>query len=116
MVFTKSLKGRYSFKYMLKKGKYISRNNITTYYIKNKWNENENFLGICVSKKHGNSVERNKLKRWAREAYKEIENDLNKGYKIIILYKKNVEIENINFHILKEELISCLKETEIHVK
>lgn len=115
MVFTKSLKERYSFKYMLKKSKYISAKNITVYYLKDKKCTEENFLGICVSKKHGNSVIRNKLKRWVREAYKEIEKELNSGYKIIVLYKKNISVNCIDFHVLKEELNNCLRETEIYI-
>ena len=115
MVFTKSLKERYSFKYMLKKSKYISKEYITVYYLKDKNKTEENFLGICVSKKHGNSVVRNKLKRWVREAYKELEPAIKKGYKIIVLYKKNINTENINFHVLKDELNSCLKEAEIYL-
>ena len=114
MVFTKSLKGRYSFKYMLKKSKYISSKNITVYYLKDRKYTEENFLGICVSKKHGNSVVRNKLKRWVREAYKEIEIKLNKGYKIIVLYRKNISVVCVDFHAIKEELYNCLKETEIY--
>jgi len=115
MVFTKSLKERYSFKYMLKKSKYISKEYITIYYLKEKNNNEENFLGICVSKKHGNSVVRNRLKRWAREAYKELESGLSKGYKIIVLYKKNIEANDINFHVVKEELHSCLKEAKLYI-
>lgn len=114
MVFTKSLKGRYSFKYMLRKSKYISNNNITVYCLKNRDDLEENFLGICVSKKHGNSVIRNKLKRWVREAYKEIETNLNKGYKIIVLYKKGIDVDNVDFHVIKEELIYCLKGHNIY--
>lgn len=115
MVFTKSLKERYSFKYMLKKSKYISKEYITVYFLKDKNIEDENFLGICVSKKHGNSVARNRLKRWVREAYKEIEPNINKGFKIIVLYKKNINVDNIDFHVLKEELNNCLKETELYI-
>lgn len=115
MIFTKSLKEKYSFKYMLKKSKYISSEYITVYYLKNKNNKEKNFLGICVSKKHGNSVTRNKLKRWVREAYKELETNICKGYKIIVLYKKNINVGNINFHSLKKELYNCLKETELYV-
>lgn len=113
MVFTVSLKGKYSFKYMLRKSKYISNNNITVYYLKDKVYTDTNFLGICVSKKHGNSVVRNRLKRWVREAYKEIEYDINKGYRIIVLYKKNICVEEIDFHVIKDEIIHCLKEAEI---
>lgn len=115
MVFTKSLKGRYSFKYMLRKSKYISSNNITVYCLKNRDNSEENFLGICVSKKHGNSVVRNKLKRWVRESFKELESNINKGYKIIVLYKKNIDVDNVTFKIIKEEVVNCLKGHDIYI-
>ncbi len=114
MVFTKSLKGRYSFKYMLKRSKYISNENITVYFLNDRNNEETNFLGICVSKKHGNSVVRNRLKRWAKEAYKEIEESICKGYKIIILYKKGIEVDKIDFHVIKKEIIYCLNEAGIY--
>lgn len=109
MVFTKSLKGQYSFKLIFKRGEYISKDNVTVYIFQNKKYENNNFLGICVSKKHGNSVIRNRLKRWVREAYKEIEKDLKKGYNIIILYKKNIDVDKLNFNIIKTELSECTK-------
>ncbi len=113
MVFTKSLKGQYSFKVIFKRGEYISNNNITLYILKNRKYENNNFLGICVSKKHGNSVVRNRLKRWAREAYKEIEKDLNKGYNIIILYKKNIDVSKLDFYCVKKELKESLEKLGI---
>lgn len=115
MVFTKSLKGRYIFRYMLRKSKYISKQNITIYYLKDKNSINENFLGICVSKKHGNSVVRNKLKRWVREVYKEVESNLIKGCKIIVLFKKNINVDDIDFHVLKEEFTYCLEEAGIYI-
>ena len=108
MVFTKSLKGQYSFKVIFKRGEYVSNNNVTVYVLKNRKYENINFLGICVSKKHGNSVVRNKLKRWVREAYKEIENDLDKGYNIIVLYKKNIDVSKLDFCCIRKELTECL--------
>lgn len=115
MVFTKSLKERYSFKYMLKKSKYVSKEYITMYYLKDKNNTEENFFGICVSKKHGNSVVRNRLKRWAREVYKNLEANICRGYKIIVLYKKNIKVNDINFHVLEKELYNCLKEAELYI-
>lgn len=110
MVFTKSLKGSYYFKKCLRKGKYSSSANITTYVLDNKKNKTNNYLGICVSKKHGNSVVRNRLKRWAKEAYKELEYAMFKGKQIIILYKKNIDINDLSFHTIKNELEqNCLK-------
>ena len=113
MVFTKSLKGRYTFKLVFKRGKYTSNKYITLYTLKNTNNDSENCLGICVSKKHGNSVTRNRLKRWAKEAYKEIEKSLKKGYYIIVLYKKNIEVENLDYTVIKQEIEECMKEQEM---
>ena len=112
MLFTKPLKGRYLFKVMFKKGKYISDQNITVYVLPSK--EEKNFLGICVSKKHGNSVVRNKLKRWVREAYKVIEKDVRVGYNIVVLFKKNVLIKDLSYEKIKEELSNCLEKQGLY--
>lgn len=108
MVFTSSLKGRYLFKKILKRGKYSSNENITVYVMKN--NSENNYLGICVSKKHGNSVVRNRLKRWVREGYKELENDIFRGNNIIVLFKKNIDVKILNFFKVKEEMYNSMKE------
>ena len=113
MKYTKSLKGSINFKRVLKQGNYVSSKNICIYLkrnneMKNYFNdtnkEKTNYLGICVSKKHGNSVVRNKLKRWVREAYHSTEEKIKKGYSIVILYKKNIDVKNINYLIVKDEI------------
>ena len=104
MRYTKSLKGSVNFKRVLKQGKYVSGNIISVYTRETALKKNENYLGICVSKKHGNSVTRNKLKRWVREAYYSFEENLKKGYSIIVLYKKNIDIQNVTYFDLKEEI------------
>ena len=87
MKFTLRLKKNRIFRYVLKKGKYSkSGKYLTLHYTKNKGNSSLNFFGVCVSKKNGNSVCRNKLKRWAREAYKLEEYKLRRGVNIIFLY------------------------------
>ena len=114
---TISLKKTFDFRKTLNYGQFAGGEYIAVYILKRKSYEkqNQNLFGICVSKKHGNSVVRNRLKRWAREAYKELESGLSKGYKIIVLYKKNIEANDINFHVVKEELHSCLKEAKLYI-
>lgn len=107
MINTKPLKGGNVFKIVLRKGKYESGKFITIYILKSK-KDNDNYLGICVSKKHGNSVVRNKLKRWVREGYTNIEQNIEKGFNIIVLYKKNIEIEKLTYNVVKDEISKLL--------
>ena len=76
----------------------------------------KNFLGICISKKNGNSVQRNKMKRWIREIYKQEEPNLKKGYNIVVLYKKSTTIDKINYFILEKEVKNCLEELGLYEK
>lgn len=112
MRYTKSLKGSVNFKRVLKQGRYVSHKNIAI-YVKKNLDDSSNLLGICVSKKHGNSVVRNKLKRWVREGYYEIENNLLKGYNIVILFKKGIDINNINYFIIKDEIKDLFIKNEL---
>ena len=113
MKYTNSLKGSVNFKRVLKQGIYTSSNNITMYVKKTLTQENKNLLGICVSKKHGNSVIRNKLKRWAKEAYYTYENRIDKNYAIIILYKKEIDINNLSFNVVKDEMRDLFIKNEL---
>ncbi len=111
---TYSIKKNKVLKYILKKGIYNTQNYIVVHYTKNDINSNYNNFAVCVSKKNGNSVQRNKLKRWAREVYKNEEDKLKKGYNIIILYKKTTIIDNLNFNDIKNDIINCFKELKLY--
>ena len=104
MKYTKSLKGSVNFKRVLKQGRYVSGSNVAIYVKRNNLDEEKNLLGICVSKKHGNAVVRNKLKRWAREVYYSLENELDKKYNIVILYRKGIDVKKLNYFVLKDEI------------
>ena len=114
MKFTLRIKDSRVFKYILRKGKYRKNKNICVHITKNKGHFN--YFGVCVSKKNGNSVNRNKLKRWAREVYKVNENSLKRGYNIVIIYMKNATVCDLNYNMLKEEIYSCFKELNLYEK
>lgn len=110
---TTMLKSRYEFKKTLHRGRYFNNNNIVVYVLSNNLS-NKNKLGICISKKNGGSVQRNKLKRWAREIYKDLEPFIKKQYNVIVLYKKTANIQNTSFKDVKEELIKSFKKLNIY--
>ena len=113
MRYTKSLKGNINFKRVLKQGKYVSGKNLAIYVKRNDFQCEMNLLGICVSKKHGNSVVRNKLKRWVREAYYSLEKEVDKKYNIVILYRKGIDVEKLNYFVVKDEIRRLFTKIEL---
>lgn len=124
MKYTLRMKNKKVFRFVLRKGtynigKYVVVHISNTKYNNGSNNANEivgkkNFFAVCVSKKNGNSVMRNKLKRWVREAYKIEEDNLKLGYNIIILYKKSTKVGEVNFHIIHEDLVSCFSKLGLY--
>lgn len=100
---TKMLKKNYEFKNVLSKGKYYSGRYIEAFITKNN-SETINFLGIAISVKIAKAVKRNYIKRLIREVYKENENKIKLGNSIIFLCKKKVDINNINFNNIKQDM------------
>lgn len=112
MHYTKVIKKRGSFRYLLNKGKSVRSNSISIYY--SFINKTYNTFGVCVSKKNGNSISRNKLKRWVREVYKINEPFLKKGLNVVILVKKDITFKDVDFYILKEEIEMILRKENLY--
>ncbi len=83
MLFTKSLKKNYQFRFVYNKGKSIANKYLVMYVVKN--NSLENYIGISVSKKVGNSVVRSRVTRLIRENYRLSENKLKNGYSLVVI-------------------------------
>lgn len=114
MKFTLRIKKNRVFKYVFKKGKYAKGKSIIVHICNTKNNNMKNFFAVCVSKKNGKSVKRNKLKRWVREVYKIEEDKLKKNYNIIVVYKKSITFEDITYDIVKQDIVKCFKELELY--
>ena len=82
MRFTQSLRKNRQFQEVYKKG--VSRANryLVMYVLEN--HQDENLLGISVSKKVGNSVVRHRVKRLVKESYRLHEDIFNSGLNIVI--------------------------------
>lgn len=104
---TKMLKKNYEFKNVLQKKNYYGGKYIEIFVTNN--NNQENYLGIAVSKKIANSVERNQIKRYIREAYRNIEEQVKDGSNVVIMWKKKVEIEKASYQGIKNDLLAVFK-------
>ena len=68
MKFTESLKKNFQFRHVYNRGKSIANRHLVLYMVKNGTQGNK--LGISVSKKVGNAVTRNLVKRRLRECFR----------------------------------------------
>lgn len=107
LLFTEVLKENKIFNKCFRKGSFVSCDYITAYYIPNKSPYNR--VGISVSKKNGNAVQRNRIKRIVRAAYRLNEDRFPIGYDIVFAARKNIndkksgDIEKfINKRLLKK--------------
>lgn len=98
------IKNNEEFEYIIKNG--ISRKNkyYVIYNIERK--EQYNRYGISVSKKIGNAVVRNKIKRRVRDII--IKNSIKIGYDYVIIIRK--AITDLSYEEMKSELLSLIKE------
>ena len=100
---TETLKKNYEFRNVLSKGKYYSGKYIECFIQKNN-QENVNFLGIAVGVKIAKAVKRNHIKRLIRENYRNYENILLTGFRIVILWKKKADPQQATFENIKKDL------------
>lgn len=118
MKYTLRIKNNKVFRYIFKKGDYSKGKYVVIHSCKtkmaNETGDSMNFFAVCVSKKNGNSVQRNRLKRFAREVYKLEETKLKKGYNFVIMYKKDTIGKEMNFQIIKDDIIHCFEELKLY--
>lgn len=99
------LRKNIEFKRVYNGGKNFWNRNLILYIKKNKLEESR--LGITITKKIGNAVVRNKIRRRIKELYRLNMHRFKNGYDLIFIPKKNVvdlsykELESAFLHILK---------------
>lgn len=92
------LKKKYEFNYIYRKGKSSHTKELTLFYGKNKNGKIK--VGFSVSKKYGNSVERNRIKRLLRAVLKYYLDILDSNYNYIFVVKPEIKGKDYN-QILK---------------
>ena len=106
-----SLKKNSDFQNVYVKGKSKANRYLVMYVAQN--NLSINRLGISVSKKVGNSVSRNRIKRLIKENYRLLEKDIKENNSLVILWKKSVDKEEADFYKIKEDMKQIFEKAEI---
>jgi len=104
-----SLKNTRQFNHVYKRGKSIVNKHVVLYYLKNQ--ENTNTVGFSVSKKVGNAVTRNRVKRLMKEVYRLNEPSLRKGYNFVFVAR--VRASKASYNEVEKAMKSCFKKGQL---
>jgi ribonuclease P protein component len=103
---TYRIKKNAEFQEIFKKGKSVANRQFVVYSFKRTDNENFKF-GLSVSKKVGNSVTRNQIKRYLRQTLLELSDHIHKNVEFIIIARKPAA--TMDFTEIKSSMIHVLR-------
>ncbi|MBY7145159.1 ribonuclease P protein component [Virgibacillus sp. NKC19-3] len=102
------IKKNEEFQYAFKHGKSFANRQLVIYYVR-KPTQDHFRIGLSVGKKIGNAVTRNRIKRYLRQAFQELEDCIPKVYDIVIIARQPTkkmgaaEIKKSLTHLLYKE-------------
>ncbi|MBD8014282.1 ribonuclease P protein component [Microbacterium sp. APC 3898] len=99
------IKKNKEFQHVFKKGKSFANRQFIVYVLKGE--QPEFRLGLSVSKKVGNAVARNRVKRYIRQTFLELKDDLLPNADYIIIARP--QAATLDFHESKKSLEHVLK-------
>ncbi|WP_100011702.1 ribonuclease P protein component [Lentibacillus sediminis] len=104
------IKKNEEFQAAFKHGKSFANRQLVIYYVK-KPDQEHIRVGLSVGKKIGNAVTRNRIKRYLRQAFQEMEAQIREEYDIVIIARKPTkdmgqeEIRKSLNHLLYKECL-----------
>ncbi|MCZ0702215.1 ribonuclease P protein component [Natronobacillus azotifigens] len=104
------LKENEEFQTVFKKGLSFANRQLVLYYLP-KEGQAHFRIGLSVSKKVGNAVVRNRVKRYLRQAFLELENQIDQQYDFIIIAR--VPTNTLDYHQMKKSLTHLLMKTKL---
>lgn len=107
---TEMLKQNNRFRYLYAKGKTIVTPVFILYYKKNKCCINR--LGITVSKKIGGAVERNRVKRIIKEAYRLLEDEMLDGYDFVFVSR--TKTKKLSMNEVKSHMYNAIRRNQLN--
>ncbi len=104
------IKKNREFQEVFKKGASFANRQLVIYYLQRDKLEHYR-VGLSVSKKIGNAVVRNQVKRYIRQAFLELDINIKMNYDIIIIARKPTK--EMDFHQIKKSVNHLLYKTEL---
>lgn len=99
------IKKNKEFQTVFKKGKSFANRQFIVYVLKN--DQPDFRIGLSVSKKVGNAVTRNRIKRYIRQTFLELEQDVLPNADYVIIARQ--QAATLDFHESKKSLEHVLK-------
>ncbi|HLS08926.1 ribonuclease P protein component [Lentibacillus sp.] len=107
------IKDNKEFQYVFKHGNSFANRELVLYYIE-KPGQQHFRIGLSVGKKLGNAVMRNRIKRYLRQAFLELEGYIRPTTDIIIIAR--YPTRQMNFHDVKKSLVHLLSKKRLLLK
>ncbi|WP_102348063.1 ribonuclease P protein component [Bacillus sp. Marseille-P3661] len=107
------IKKNEEFQDVFKKGNSVANRQFVVYTLA-KPEQSELRIGLSVSKKVGNAVIRNQVKRYIRQTFTELKDDLNQQLDYVIVARQPTA--TMDFHETKKSLIHVLKIAKAFVR
>lgn len=104
------LRNNRDFRKVYDKGKSISNRYLVMFYIKNGLEYNR--VGFSTTKKLGNAVNRNRVKRLIKEAFRLNKENMINGYDIVFLAR--VRATEANYKDIEKSIINLLKRSKLN--
>ncbi|ENH98449.1 ribonuclease P [Gracilibacillus halophilus YIM-C55.5] len=104
------IKKNKEFQSVFTKGASFANRQLVIYYL-HKDDQKHFRVGLSVSKRIGNAVKRNQIKRYLRQAFLELEPTIHSNYDIVIIARKPTK--DMNFHQIKKSLQHLLYKTQL---
>ncbi|MFD2616581.1 ribonuclease P protein component [Terrilactibacillus laevilacticus] len=98
------------FQYVFKNGQSFANRQFVVYLFSQPEREFSR-LGLSVSKKMGNAVMRNRIKRVIKEVFRHLEDKLDPGYDYIVISRKPVA--NMNYREMEKSLKHVLRKAKV---
>ena len=108
------IKTNREFQKIYRKGRYAASKALVIYLLPNLLQANR--IGITASKKYGNSVKRNRIRRLIRESYLMQQDKIKQGYDFIFVARKPDENEIPEYQQICKEMRFLFKRLSVFMK